>query len=162
MERDPDAYSPEELVDDVYREVWKGTIAGRQLTREEIMIQQSLLGSIAVTSQAGAPAGTFETAKAIGIERVNKTPEEILAFLNDSGLLENWQYNREPENGEKLGFFPMWPGIQANRYSSAALFYDMLLRTRDLIRGTVGNAKGETKKHYEFMLYKIDKMLTNK
>ena len=162
VERDPDAYSPEELVDDVYREVWKGTIAGRQLTREEIMIQQSLLGSIAVTSQAGAPAGTFETAKAIGIERVNKTPEEILAFLNDSGLLENWQYNREPENGEKLGFFPMWPGIQANRYSSAALFYDMLLRTRDLIRGTVGNAKGETKKHYEFMLYKIDKMLTNK
>lgn len=162
VERDPDAYSPEELVDDVYREVWKGTIAGRQLTQEEIMLQQGLLGSIAATSQAGAPAGTFETAKTIGITTVSKSPEEIMAFLKDAGLWGYELYNDKLESIEKLGFFPMWPGIKANRYSSAALFYDMLLRTRNLIRGAIGNARGETKKHYEFMLYKIDKMLINK
>lgn len=167
VEKDPEAYSPEELVDDVYQEVWKSTIAGRQLTQEEMMLQQGLLGSIAVTSQAGAPAGTFETPKSFAVDGnplyMNKSMEEIVTPENYANLLEMMPFDARVEVMEKCGFYPMWwPGIQANRYPSAALFYDMLLKTRDLIQGALGNARGETKKHYEFMLYKINKMLANK
>lgn len=165
VEKDPDAYSPEELIDDVYREVWKSTIAGRQLTKEEILLQQGLLGSIAVTSQAGSPAGTFETPKAITSDGnfPCKSPEDVMASLKYADLLEILPFSEGVEVMNKYGFYPMeWPGIQANRYSSAALFYDMLLKTRNLIQGALGSARGETKKHYEFMLYKINKMLANK
>lgn len=143
VEKDPDAYSPEELVDDVYREIWKGTIAGRSLTKEEIMLQQGLLGSIAVTSQAASPAGTFESVRKI---TADGTPMHAVC---GTGKAHDHFY----------GFYPTMTKIEANRYSTAPLFYSMLLKTRDLIRGALPRATGETKRHYEFMLYKINKML---
>ena len=86
-----------------------------------------------------------------------------MASLKYADLLEILPFSEGVEVMNKYGFYPMeWPGIQANRYSSAALFYDMLLKTRNLIQGALGSARGETKKHYEFMLYKINKMLANK
>ena len=166
VEKDPNAYSPEELIDDVYREVWKPTIVGRSLTKEDIMLQQSLLGSIAMTSQAASPAGTFESTKQIAVNGVsisrNENVEEIYARLGNEDLSEWAKYSKEPDFIEKCGFYPMMTKIVANRYSNAALYYEMLLKTRRLIRGAVGNATEETKAHYEYMLYKIDKMLKDK
>ena len=143
VEKDPDAYSPEELVDDIYEEVWKGTIAGRSLTKEEIMLQQGLLGSIAVTSQAGSPAGTFESARKIAADG---TPLYAMEYP---------EVSYEPFHG----FYPTMTKVEANRYSSAPLFYNMLLKTRGLIQRALPQATGETKRHYEFMLYKVNKML---
>ena len=119
-----------------------------------------------MTSQAASPAGTFESTKQIAVNGVsisrNENVEEIYARLGNEDLSEWAKYSKEPDFIEKCGFYPMMTKIVANRYSNAALYYEMLLKTRRLIRGAVGNATEETKAHYEYMLYKIDKMLKDK
>ena len=39
------------------------------------------------------------------------------------------------------------------------IYYDDILRIRDLLRAKVATASGETRMHYRYLLYNLDKAL---
>ena len=47
-------------------------------------------------------------------------------------------------------------------YIPVNYYFDMLFKIQDLLKGAVTKSFGETKLHYEYLLYKINKMLANK
>ena len=47
-------------------------------------------------------------------------------------------------------------------YIPVNYYFDMLFKIQDLLKGAVAKSSGETKLHYEYLLYKINKMLANK
>ena len=52
--------------------------------------------------------------------------------------------------------------FKASNGPIAHVYLDLLLKTRDMIQRAVISSTGETKLHYEFMLYRIKKALEKK
>ena len=47
-------------------------------------------------------------------------------------------------------------------YNAAPEFYSMLLRVRDLLKQNLASSSGDTREHYEYLLYRIGKALSKK
>lgn len=47
-------------------------------------------------------------------------------------------------------------------YVPVNYYFDMLFKIQNLLKGAVTKSSGETKSHYEYLLYKINKMLADK
>ena len=77
---------------------------------------------------------------------------EQLAVLPEKGM--------NPE--ERSGFYPTMRVVMPGDYIPVNYYFDMLFKIQDLLKGAVTKSFGETKLHYEYLLYKINKMLANK
>lgn len=77
---------------------------------------------------------------------------EQLAVLPEKGM--------SPE--ERSGFYPTMQVVMPGDYIPVNYYFDMLFKIQDLLKGAVTKSSGETKLHYEYLLYKINKMLANK
>ena len=63
--------------------------------------------------------------------------------------------------GEKEGF-GMVDYIEAKPYSTTHLFYNMLLKTKDMLAQAVNRSTGEAKSYYQLLLFKVEKALDPK
>ena len=158
-------YSLAEYVEDIYRNVWDGTLKNRPLEKYEMDLQKEFLGSVVASSTIATTAGNF-------------TPRRGIAMVGHEGAISPETIDRKqldlireqlavlPEKGmsqeERSGFYPTMQVVMPSDYVPVNYYFDMLFKIQDLLKGAVTKSSGETKLHYEYLLYKINKMLANK
>lgn len=158
-------YSLSEYVEDIYRNVWDGTLKNRPLEKYEMDLQKEFLGSVVASSTIATTAGNF-------------TPRRGIAMVGHEGAISPETIDRKqldlireqlavlPEKGmsqeERSGFYPTMQVVMPGDYIPVNYYFDMLFKIQDLLKGAVTKSSGETKLHYEYLLYKINKMLANK
>lgn len=158
-------YSLAEYVEDIYRNVWDGTLKNRPLEKYEMDLQKEFLGSVVASSTIATTAGNF-------------TPRRGIAMVGHEGAISPETIDRKqldlireqlavlPEKGmsqeERSGFYPTMQVVMPGDYIPVNYYFDMLFKIQDLLKGAVTKSSGETKLHYEYLLYKINKMLANK
>lgn len=156
-----DAYTPEEFMDDLYAHIWDGTLKKRSLNEGERFIQRAFVAGIMATSAVAESAASFEKPERwspflVEPKTVSWSPdfrerhrlEQRLAAVRLSGTA--------PYNGFDGHY------ASAKGYNPAPEFYDMLLRVRDLLNKNLASSSGETRDHYEYLLYRIGKALSKK
>ena len=142
-------YSPEDYVNDLYRVVWEGTLKKRSLSKTERELQLVFLGSIITTSTVTAPAAKFDASNAIRFR--NKSYWRTPAI----------QIGKSSDEAQVSFFVPVQP-IRVSSYSTSARYYDLLLRTRHMLREALPSSTGDTRQHYEYLLFKIKQSLEKK
>ena len=158
-------YSLVEYVEDIYRNVWDGTLKNRPLEKYEMDLQKEFLGSVVASSTIATTAGNF-------------TPRRGITMVGHEGAISPKTIDRKqldlireqlavlPEKGmnpeERNGFYPTMRVVIPGDYIPVNYYFDMLFKIQDLLKGAVTKSSGETKLHYEYLLYKINKMLANK
>ena len=158
-------YSLVEYVEDIYRNVWDGTLKNRPLEKYEMDLQKEFLGSVVASSTIATTAGNFTPRRGIAMaghegaivpETIDRKQldliREQLAVLPEKGM--------SPE--ERSGFYPTMQVVMPGDYIPVNYYFDLLFKIQDLLKGAVTKSSGETKLHYEYLLYKINKMLANK
>ena len=148
-----DAYKPSELLDDIYRFVWEGTLKNRSLTKEEMGFQTSYLAMILQSSTVGESASALQvSARRDGV--ADFSPANLY-FIN-RGITEA----RNPQSYSASFDLPWWVRVPGN--PDAHEFYGMVLRVQGLLNKAVVTSTGDTKLHYEYLLHKIKKSLEKK
>lgn len=145
-ERFPEtAYKASEYLDDVYNAVWEGTLKNRLLGDFEKALQTAFLQSIISTSTATSPVGSFKASKT----SFAATP--VQQGINLSALREGYQ---RPE--EVKGFSSI-PPIFTNQTRIAAYYFDLLMRTKDMLEKAMSTAPEADHSHYDLLIYRIKK-----
>ena len=142
-------YFPEEYVSDLYHAIWEGTLNKRSLSKVEQELQLAFLGSIITTSTVTAAATKFSASNMIGFR--NRSYWEI----------QRLRTGETSDNGE-ISFFTPVKSLHVSNYSSAARYYDLLLRTQKILKEALPVSSGDTKQHYEYLLFKIKQSLDNR
>ncbi len=125
--RDPASYSPEEFMDDLYAYVWEGTLKRRALSEAEMQLQAALVGTLIATCDLSSPQKQAAAAPA------------ALAGYDTGGP----------------GF--MTPGpVQAVAEGMDSYSFNALLRIKNLLTRAVGENTGDIRKHYGYLLFKIN------
>lgn len=156
-----DAYTPDEFMDDLYAHVWDGTIRKRALDEDERFMQRAFVAGIMATSAVAEPASAFEKPERwspflTGAKLASWSPEPR-AFHR---LEQRLAANRLSGNAPYSGFDGHYASVKG--YNTAPEFYDMLLRVRDLLKKNLTASSGDTRDHYEYLLYRINKALSKK
>ena len=158
-------YSLAEYVDDIYKNVWDGTLKNRPLEKYEMELQKEFLGSVVASSTIATAAGNFTPQKGIVATGHEETISSKVIDRKQLDLIRE-QFAVLPEKGinpeEQSGFYPMKQVVMPSDYVPVNYYFDMLFKIQNLLKGAVTKSSGETKSHYEYLLYKINKMLTDK
>ena len=150
-------YTPEEFVLDIYNHIWKNTMQNKPLTKHDMDMEQIFLASIIATSCVDAPVTVFSPNMENGFRSLN--PEELkLVNRIQQGIRQSMNY----ELRDEVAGYNSIPYFEASNGPIAHVYLDLLLKTRDMIQRAVISSTGETKLHYEFMLYRIKKALEKK
>lgn len=156
-------YPTQEYVEDIYQNVWEGTIKNRPLQKYEMDLQHDFLGSVVASSTIATAAGNFTPRRGI----TGLTDEQISEFTINRNQLPvlrergNWKaVVKTPE--EQSGFYPTMQVVMPGDYVPVNYYFNMLFRVQDLLKGAVQRSSGDTKLHYEYLLFKIKQMLDNK
>lgn len=122
-------------------------------------MEQLFLASIIATSCVDAPATVFAPQFSDGLRSLN--PLEI-ELVNQMQVQEQNRFTLDRPAGdefEEVAGYSSIPYFEAFDGSTAHIYLEMLFKTRDLINRALVNSSGETKLHYELMLYRIKKAL---
>ena len=145
-------YSLAEYVEDIYRNVWDGTLKNRPLEKYEMDLQKDFLGSVVASSTAATTAGNFTPRKGLVESELAELPGI------DRRQVESMMMTAR----ERGGFSPNMRVVMPGDYVPVDHYFNMLFRIQDLLKGAVTKSTGDTRLHYEYLLYKIRKMLDNK
>ena len=153
------AYTPEDCFRDVSDFVWEPTRRNRALTEDEMALQREFLKVSATRAGLKEYTGSGSSAS--------------LAFADGSGTgIDLTPLDAVAVPGENLSGYPeagsereSVSGFGAPRFQYftqpdlSMIYYNEILRIRDLLRGKVATASGETRMHYRYLLYNLDKAL---
>lgn len=166
-ERFPEeAYTAREYLDDMYNAVWEPSLKGNALTDFEKALQTAFLESIITTSSVTAPVGAFTSRKTsfavTGIR--SKAEEKAVASLADlKGLEELAQVQslatESLQSVEEISGFGTIPDIRANQTKVSAYYFDLLMRTKDMLTGMLASVPEADRSHYDLLLYRIHKAM---
>ena len=165
-------YTPQEYMDDLYRIVWESAIKGRPATPAERLIQRMFVDTatdVASSQSKRIKLGGIAEAYAPSVDEI------ALMGLDDTGLVERYLAPlREIEEANGKGYVAsqLWKdemlsdgyGWQYNVNlrsidESRALFYHVNDRILKLLRSRVNGATGDTKAHYQSLIYVIERSL---
>ena len=165
-------YTPQEYMNDLYNIVFENTIKGRSLSPSERLIQRMF-----VDASADVAASEAKRLKLGGIaEAYAPSVDEIaLLGLDDTGLVERYLTplrEAEEEHGKGFVASKLWNadalshgyGWQYNVQlrsidESRALFVSVNDRILKLLRSREKNASGETRAHYQGMIYVLERSM---
>ncbi|WP_018337350.1 zinc-dependent metalloprotease [Butyricimonas synergistica] len=154
-------YSVKEYMDDIYNAVWEGTIKNRPLKKYEMDLQRDFLGSVVASSTITTTAGNFTPRKGLVESELSELPgidrREVERMMRNS-----YWFPEKVLTGERNGFSPNTRVIMPGNCVPVDHYFNMLFRVRDLLNTAVAKSSGDTRLHYEYLLYKIKKMLDNK
>ena len=154
-----EAYTPEACYRDVSDFVWEPTRRNRALTEDEMAIQREFLKTVAAraglkeyTGGGSASALAFAAEEEGGIDwsplDVDFAAEGARFGYPDAGSV------KETVTGFGAPRFQY-----LTKPNLSMIYYDDVLRIRDLLRAKVATASGETRMHYRYLLYNLDKAL---
>ncbi len=155
-ERFPEtAYTASEYLDDVYNVVWEGTLKHRSLKNYEKALQTAFLESIISTSTVTAPVGSFKASRTSFVG--DRRPEINLTALREGQNVEQYMHLLQaPE--EVMGFSSV-PVIYTNQTRVAAYYFDLLIRTKEMLEKGISAAPEIDRSHYELLIYRINKAI---
>lgn len=153
-------YTTKDYVNDIYKMVWEGTLKHRSLEKHEIRLQTAFVGKVLASSTITTSSGNFTPQK--GMALVDRGFMSISdKWLDDSKLLAYLESGERLVQGGEMqsGFYPAREEILPGNYLNVSFYYDMLSRMQTLLQGEIQQSSGDTKLHYEYLLYKIKKAM---
>lgn len=155
------AYSPDELMDDIYAYVWEGTLKRQALTERERFLQRSFVAGVMTSSAIAEPASAFEKEARkmpfIAEESLVSWKPDFRAFNRMESQLAMTKGNLPQQRGGFDGYMAIVKG-----YNTAPEYYNTLLRVQKLLQEAVVSSSGDTKLHYDYLLYRIRKAMSKK
>ena len=167
-----DPYTPQEYMDDLYNIVFESTIKGRPVSPSERLIQRMFVDAAADVASSEAKRmklGGIAEAYAPSVDEI------ALLGLDRSGIVERYLgplREAEEEHGKGYVASQLWNsdalssgyGWQYNVQlrsidESRALFVNVNDRILKLLRSRVKSATGETRAHYQGMIYVLERSL---
>ena len=167
-----DPYTPQEYMDDLYNIVFESTIKGRPVSPSERLIQRMFVDAAADVASSEAKRmklGGITEAYAPSVDEI------ALMGLDRSGIVERYLgplREAEEEHGNGYVASQLWNsdalssgyGWQYNVQlrsidESRALFVNVNDRILKLLRSRVKSATGETRAHYQGMIYVLERSL---
>ena len=153
-ERFPEtAYTASEYLDDIYNVVWEGTLKHRPLDNVEKTLQTAFLESIISTSTVTAPIGSFKASKTSFAD--NWKSEINLTALREGENVEH--HLRSLQAPEEISGFSSVPPIYTNQTKVAAYYFDLLMRTKEMLEKSISAMPEADRSHYELLIYRINK-----
>ncbi|MCR9012573.1 zinc-dependent metalloprotease [Gabonibacter chumensis] len=158
-EKSDDAYTPDEFLDDLYAYIWEGTLKKRVLTEDERFLQRSFVGMVMASSAVAESPASFEKEQ----QRFPFiTSQNLVCWKPDTRefnrMEQKWRNNYLPS--QRSGYHGYV--ATAKGYNAAPEYYSMLVRIQKLLQGAVLSSSGDTKAHYEYLLYRIRKAMSKK
>lgn len=167
-----DPYTPQEYMDDLYNIVFESTIKGGPVSPSERLIQRMFVDAAADVASSEAKRmklGGIAEAYAPSVDEI------ALMGLDRSGIVERYLgplREAEEEHGKGYVASQLWNsdalssgyGWQYNVQlrsidESRALFVNVNDRILKLLRSRVKSATGETRAHYQGMIYVLERSL---
>lgn len=160
-----DTYKPNELLDDIYRFVWEGTLKNRSLTKEEMEFQTSYLAMALQSSTLGESASALQPPSrrdGMMFTRQLQWNPALRARLTMQQYALPMSAETPLRVDERSASFelPWWVSVPGN--PDAHEFYGMVIQVQNLLKKAVVKSTGDTKLHYEYLLHKIKKSLEKK
>ena len=153
-----DPYTPEACYKDVSDFVWEPTVRNRRLTEDEMAIQREFLKAAAVKAGLKNYTAGGSTPNAFAADDAGR--EAFSAFAQPAPLCScaGCAHGTAADGDAVSGF-----GAPRFQYFTqkdiSMIYYNDILRIRDLLRGKVASASGETRMHYQYLLHNLDKAL---
>ncbi len=140
-----DPYTQQEFVKDVYETIWAKTIKGQSINRTDKLVQyvyiHSLLGSLDML-----PAEVVK----------NKS----FAFCLENSLNNVDQFESIPVTAEQLERQMTISTKESEvKIQSKSILYSQLTTIKSLLASRIPTSTGETKEHYRYLLYQIEKLM---
>ena len=151
-------YTPEACYKDVSDFVWEPTVRNRRLTEDEMAIQREFLKAAAVKAGLKNYTAGGSTPNAFAADDAGR--EAFSAFAQPAPLCScaGCAHGTAADDDAVSGF-----GAPRFQYFTqkdiSMIYYNDILRIRDLLRGKVASASGETRMHYQYLLHNLDKAL---
>lgn len=167
-----DPYTPQEYMNDLYNGIFEQTIRGRALSPADRLIQRMFVDAatdVATSEAKRVKLGGIAEAYAPSVDEI------ALLGLDPSGLVDRYLAplrEAELEHGKGYVASKLWPteslshgyGWQYNVQlrsidESRALFVNVNDRILKLLRSRVNSATGETRAHYQGLIYTLERSL---
>ena len=160
-EKSLEAYTPQEYLSDLYRIIWDKTLKNQKLTKTDMNLQNLFVANIMATSSITGPALNFLPASEDDALALSSRSQYLNEFVQKS--FSNYAISKIvlKHSAREEGFEPM-SKVKIKDNTTAYLFYDMLLEVKELLSSAITQSSGDTRSHYNYLLYRIDKALKNK
>ena len=144
-EKSDGEYSVKNYMDDIHSIVWKGVLQNRVLTNTEMLYQNAFIDYLVknISKNMGV-----STAKNTGRQQALRGDGFKMDIFNEANsFVMGWQ-------AQDI--------VPVNSYQDASVYWNMLLKIRTLLSSRISSASPDMKEYYDFLIYKIDKILDEK
>ena len=135
-------YSVGDYLNDIHSVVWEGVLKNRRLNNIEMQYQNAFIDYL-----------VKNISKGIGGNAV-KTTGRQQALQDDAFKMDVFSETCFPV----MGWQPQ-DIVPVNSHPDASLYWNMLLKIKQMLKSHLSQASSDTKVYYEFLIYKIDKVL---
>ena len=143
---------------DVSDFVWEPTVRNRRLTEDEMAIQREFLKAAAAKAGLKNYTAGGSTPNAFAADDAGW--EAFSSFARPAPLCScaGCEHGIAADGDAVSGF-----GAPRFQYFTqkdiSMIYYNDILRIRNLLRGKAASASGETRMHYQYLLHNLDKAL---
>ena len=144
-EKSDGEYSVRNYMDDIHSIVWKGVLQNRVLTNTEMLYQNAFIDYLVKNISKNMGGGT---AKNAGRQQALRGDSFKMDIFNEANsFVMGWQ-------AQDI--------VPVNSHQDASVYWNMLLKIRTLLSSRISSASPDMKEYYDFLIYKIDKILDEK
>ena len=141
-EKSDGEYSVKNYMDDIHSIVWKGVLQNRVLTNTEMLYQNAFIDYLVKNISKNMGGGT---AKNAGRQQALRGDSFKMDIFNEANsFVMGWQ-------AQDIG--------PVNSHQDASVYWDMLLKIRNLLSSRISSASPDMKEYYGFLIYKINQIL---
>ncbi len=148
-------FSFRDCADKVYDFVWEPTVRGKKLTRDQMDLQNYYVKAMMSSANFPLPGSRRGIAatdlQSPTVEEMHDMHTHVCDMgCGNQGIYGNLKY--DPISG--FGWFPR--AIFNRGQATVADVYAYMTRVKTLLKNRVNGATGETKSHYELLLYTLE------
>jgi len=141
-EKSDGEYSVKNYMDDIHSIVWKGVLQNRVLTNTEMLYQNAFIDYLVKNISKNMGGGT---AKNAGRQQALRGDSFKMDIFNEANsFVMGWQ-------AQDI--------VPVNSHQDASVYWDMLLKIRNLLSSRISSASPDMKEYYGFLIYKINQIL---
>ena len=141
-EKSDGEYSVKNYMDDIHSIVWKGVLQNRVLTNTEMLYQNAFIDYLVKNISKNMGGGT---AKNAGRQQALRGDSfKLVSFNEANSFVMGWQ-------AQDI--------VPVNSHQDASVYWDMLLKIRNLLSSRISSASPDMKEYYGFLIYKINQIL---
>ena len=141
-EKSDGEYSVKNYMDDIHSIVWKGVLQNRVLTNTEMLYQNAFIDYLVKNISKNMGGGT---AKNAGRQQALRGDSFKMDIFNEANsFVMGWQ-------AQDI--------VPVNSHQDASVYWDMLLKIRNLLSSRISSASPDMNEYYVFLIYKINQIL---